>query len=67
MASIPSEGALISALVRGDRAAFAGLFQQHNAAMIRVAAGICASRAVAEEVAQEAWLAVLQDIGGFGG
>ena len=67
MASIPSEGALILALVRGDRAAFAGLFQQHNAAMIRVAAGICASRAVAEEVAQEAWLAVLQNIGGFEG
>lgn len=35
--------------------------------MIRVAATIVDSRATAEEVAQETWLAVLQNIGGFEG
>ena len=35
--------------------------------MVRVAQGICASRAVAEEIAQEAWLSVLQNIARFEG
>lgn len=67
MASIPTETAIVEALIRGDRQVFAAVFRQHNAAMIRVAVGICPSRAVAEEVAQEAWLAVLKNIADFQG
>lgn len=67
MTGIQTETAIVAALVKGDRSAFASLFRQHNAAMIRVAAGICPSRAVAEEVAQEAWLAVLQNVASFEG
>lgn len=67
MAVSEAESALIAALVRGDTSAFAALFRKHNAAMVRVAQGICPSRAVAEEVAQEAWLAVLNNIAGFAG
>lgn len=67
MASIQSENAILVVLIRGDRSAFASLFRQHNAAMVRVASGICPSRAVAEEVAQDAWLSVLQNISSFEG
>lgn len=61
------ETQLIARLVRGDRTAFAQVFTCHNASMVRVARGICSSHAVAEEVAQEAWLAVLKTIGTFEG
>lgn len=57
----------VAALRRGDSAAFAAVFRRHNAAMVRVAQGICGSRAVAEEVAQEAWVAVLKTIDRFEG
>ena len=67
MAISAADGATIAALARGDGVAFAALFRQHNAAMVRVAQGICASRAVAEEIAQEAWLSVLQNIARFEG
>ena len=62
---IGSDGEQVRALIAGDRAAFAQLFRQHNAAMVRVATGITGSRAVAEEVTQDAWVAVLKHIAGF--
>lgn len=65
MAASKTEPALVAALAKGDPAAFGTLFRQHNGAMVRVAHGICSSRAVAEEVAQEAWLAVLTNIATF--
>ncbi|GHD98498.1 hypothetical protein U879_00050 [Defluviimonas sp. 20V17] len=61
------ERALVQALVAGERAAFEQLFHRHNAALVRVAAGIVQSRATAEEVAQDAWVAVLRNIAGFEG
>jgi hypothetical protein len=48
---------LIAALRAGDAAAFATLVDRHSAAMIRVARAYVPSRAVAEEVVQEAWIA----------
>ena len=51
----------------GDEEAFATMVERHHAAMVRVARGYVRSRAVAEEVAQEAWLAVLRGIGRFKG
>ncbi|MEO8241441.1 MAG: sigma-70 family RNA polymerase sigma factor [bacterium] len=61
------ESALVVRLVAGERAAFEALYRRHMAALIRVAMGIVESRAVAEEVAQDTWVAVLQSIGGFEG
>jgi RNA polymerase sigma-70 factor, ECF subfamily len=56
---------LIAALRAGDAAAFAMLVDRHSAAMIRVARAYVPSRAVAEEVVQEAWIAVMRGIGAF--
>ncbi len=61
------EGVLIGQLVAGERAAFEVLYRRHTPALIRVASGIVQSRAVAEEVAQDTWVAVLQSIAGFEG
>ncbi|MGC9370423.1 MAG: RNA polymerase sigma factor [Paracoccaceae bacterium] len=61
------EVALLESLRSGDEAAFSALYTRHTPSMIRVAATIVNSRATAEEVAQETWIAVLKNIGGFEG
>lgn len=61
------EAALVELLAAGDRAAFEQIYTQHNASLVRVASGIVQSRAVAEEVAQDTWIAVLKYISGFEG
>lgn len=58
---------LVSGLRAGDDRAFAALVERYHATMVRVARGYVPSRAVAEEVAQEAWLGVLQGVGRFEG
>lgn len=60
-----TEQALVAVLQRGDEAAFMELVQRHHALMVRVARGYVRSQAVAEEVAQETWLGVLNGIGTF--
>lgn len=57
----------IDRLKAGDEAVFGMLYTRHTPSMIRVAATIVNSRATAEEVSQETWLAVLKNIGGFEG
>jgi RNA polymerase sigma-70 factor (ECF subfamily) len=59
-----TEHALVDALRRGDESAFLELVKRHHTLM-RVAQGYVRSRAVAEEVAQETWLGVLNGIGTF--
>jgi RNA polymerase sigma-70 factor, ECF subfamily len=61
------ERALLAALRAGDEAAFAALVDRYSASMIRVAQGYCRSRAVADEVVQEAWLGVLKGLDRFEG
>lgn len=61
------EAELVQLLAAGDRAAFEQVYCRHNTALVRVATGIVLSRATAEEVAQETWIAVLKSIGGFEG
>jgi RNA polymerase sigma-70 factor (ECF subfamily) len=61
------EDALVAALRVGDEAAFAALVRRYHARMLRVAESFVPSRAVAEEVVQETWLAVVRGIGGFEG
>jgi RNA polymerase sigma-70 factor (ECF subfamily) len=62
-----NETALVQLLVAGDRAAFEQVYTQHNASLVRVATGVVRSRATAEEVAQDTWIAVLNSISGFEG
>jgi len=58
---------LIEGLRAGDEAAFAALLQKYGAGMLRVAQMFAPSRAVAEEVVQEAWVGVLKGIDRFEG
>lgn len=61
------ERSLVECLVAGDRPAFEHVYKKHNASLIRVGAGIVQSRATAEEVAQDTWIAVLKNIANFEG
>jgi RNA polymerase sigma-70 factor, ECF subfamily len=56
---------LIEALKAGDEAAFLSLIEQHESAMLRVALGFVGTRARAEDVVQETWLAVIRGLGRF--
>ena len=58
---------LITALSRGEADAFAELVDRHSRAMVRVAMAYVPSRAAAEEVVQETWIAVMRGIDGFEG
>jgi len=62
-----SERALVRALCAGDESAFASLVRLYNPALLRLAMSYVRSRAVAEEVVQEAWLGVLRGIERFEG
>jgi RNA polymerase sigma-70 factor, ECF subfamily len=58
---------LVAALRRGDEAAFTRLVDDLGGSMLRLAMAHVGNRAVAEEVVQEAWLAVLQQLDRFEG
>jgi RNA polymerase sigma-70 factor (ECF subfamily) len=58
---------LVEALRAGNEAAFVEAVRLHSPLMLRVATLYVSSRAVAEEVVQEAWLGVLTGIGRFEG
>ena len=62
-----SETELIEALKRREEAAFARLVERYQGSLLRLAMVYSPSRAVAEEVVQDAWLGVLQGIAGFEG
>ncbi len=62
-----NEAALVAALRRGDEAAFRALIEMYNPMLVRVARMYVSTQAVAEEVAQETWLAVLEGIDRFEG
>jgi len=59
--------ALVAALRRGDEHAFMLVVERYHTALIHMALAYVSSRAVAEEVAQDTWIAVLQGIGRFEG
>lgn len=56
---------LIEALRGGDEQSFASLVRRHYNSMVSVAMNYVSSRAVAEEVVQEAWLGVLNGLDQF--
>lgn len=61
------EAELVQLLAAGNRPAFERIYRKHNAALIRLGTGIVGSRATAEEVAQETWIAVLKNVASFEG
>ena len=61
------EQQLVARLKRGDERAFAELISAYSPALLRVAQARVRTRAVAEEVVQETWLAVLHGLDGFEG
>jgi RNA polymerase sigma-70 factor (ECF subfamily) len=61
------ERELVEALRAGDEAAFSRLIREYGPGMLRVAQQYVPSRAVAEEVVQEAWLGVLRGLESFEG
>jgi RNA polymerase sigma-70 factor, ECF subfamily len=65
--STAGEDSLVTALRRGDEAAFAALVERHTPSMLRVAAGYVPNREDAEEVVQETWIALLKGLDGFQG
>jgi RNA polymerase sigma-70 factor (ECF subfamily) len=63
----PDETELITALRAHDESAFAELVDRHTPSMLRVARGYVPSEAIAEEVVQETWIALLKGIDAFEG
>jgi RNA polymerase sigma-70 factor (ECF subfamily) len=62
-----NEPAFLALLRAGDRAAFTKLIRRLHGSLVGTASGIIGSRAQAEEVVQDAWLAVFSGIGRFEG
>ena len=58
---------LLDGLRAGDEVAFAELVERYHARLVRLARSFVASGEVAEEVAQETWLAVVRGIERFEG
>ncbi len=61
------ERELVTALRRGDEDAFVRLVEYLHGSMLRLASFHVSDRAVAEEVVQDAWLGVLQQLDRFEG
>jgi RNA polymerase sigma-70 factor (ECF subfamily) len=61
------EALLVAALRRGDERAFVELIERHGPVMLRIAQSYVRSRAIAEEVVQETWIAVLTGVARFEG
>jgi RNA polymerase sigma-70 factor (ECF subfamily) len=57
----------LARLRRGDDSAYRALIRRFHGSLIGVAASIIGSRAQAEEVVQDAWLAVFSGVGAFEG
>ena len=66
-AAAADESELLAKLRAGDEQAFKALVEAHHGTMLAVAGGYVRTRAVAEEVVQEAWLGVLKGVDRFEG
>ncbi|MBI4483431.1 MAG: RNA polymerase sigma factor [Acidobacteria bacterium] len=61
------ERALVKALLAGNEEAFSAVVERHHPGLLRLATAVVRNRAVAEEVVQETWLAVLESLPQFEG
>ena len=59
--------ALVDALKAGDEEAYRSLVERYGPSMVRIASAFVPSRAVAEEVVQDAWIGVLRGLDRFEG
>jgi RNA polymerase sigma-70 factor (ECF subfamily) len=59
--------ALLARLRARDEAAFRALFRRHHAPFVALAQTVVRERATAEEVVQDAWLAIVAGLDGFAG
>jgi RNA polymerase sigma-70 factor (ECF subfamily) len=62
-----AEAQLVAQARAGDEEAFVALAGRHQASMLRLASTFVPSTAIAEEVVQDTWVAVLRGIDGFDG
>jgi RNA polymerase sigma-70 factor (ECF subfamily) len=60
-----ADTSLLRRLRDGDEQAFAGLVERYHSSMIRLALSFVPSRAVAEEVVQDTWLAMVRGLDRF--
>ena len=67
VAGSPADLAVVERLRAGDEATFMTLVEEHQAAMLRIARMYVSSRAIAEEVVQEAWLGIVKGLDRFEG
>ena len=61
------DAALLKRLQEGDEMSFTWLVEQYHPALVRLARLYVREEAVAEELAQETWLAALQSLNRFEG
>lgn len=64
--AVPEDDLLVG-LRAGDESAFRTLVRRHHGSLVRVALSYVPSRAIAEEVAQDTWMAVVRGIHQFEG
>ncbi len=64
---VDPDGELLARVHAGEEEAFVELVSRHQDSLLRLAGTYVASAAVAEEVAQDTWLAVLRGLDGFQG
>jgi RNA polymerase sigma-70 factor (ECF subfamily) len=64
---VSDDAHLVAALRQGDEAAFELLVARYHTSLIRLAQHYVASYALAEEVAQDTWLALVRGLGRFEG
>ena len=65
--SSTSDLELLRNLRAGDEGAFASLVQRHNHSLVRIANSFVPNSAIAEEVVQDTWMAVVRGINKFEG
>ena len=65
--ALDADAALVARLRSGDEAAYTEVVRRYHGALVRVAAAHVRSTSLAEEVAQDAWLAVLNGLERFEG
>ncbi|WP_397540889.1 RNA polymerase sigma factor [Salinispora vitiensis] len=65
--AVDSDEQLMNALAKGSEEALRELYRRHAATMLRMLRRLGSDRSVAEEIMQEAWLAVWQAAGSFRG
>lgn len=64
---VGDEGELVARLRAGEEDAFVALVTMYQTRLLRLAGTVVASRAVAEEVVQDTWLAVVRGVDRFEG